>query len=104
MGFSELLELQFHVVPLLSFLLLFLFLYLFFDIRIKLRQSREEAADLKFNLEAAYKRIDELAAKKGKESYEVIQLLHDLSGGHALIEVKRVSPDSFFLRSPTGGE
>lgn len=38
--------------------------------------------------------------KARKESYEVKELLHDLTGGHALVEIRRVSPTDVFLRSP----
>jgi preprotein translocase subunit YajC len=33
-----------------------------------------------------------------KDSYEVIDLLHDLTSGKAIIEVKRVDPSSVFQR------
>ena len=34
------------------------------------------------------------------DSYEVQELLHDLTAGKALIEIKRIAPSSVFLRSP----
>lgn len=59
-------------------------------------------------LEETKNRIDalqkELSTRKLKNSYEVEELLHDLTAGKALIEIKRVAPSSFFLRSPRDSE
>lgn len=38
--------------------------------------------------------------KKPRETYDARALLHDLTGGAAYVEVKRIAPEQFFLRSP----
>jgi hypothetical protein len=38
--------------------------------------------------------------KKSTNSYEVEELLHDLTSGKSLVEIRRIAPSSFFLRSP----
>lgn len=40
------------------------------------------------------------SAKTRPESYEVKDLLRDLMAGRGLIEIKRIAPESFFIRSP----
>lgn len=39
---------------------------------------------------------------KPLESYEVRDLLHDLTAGDALVQIKRIAPSDVFLRSPRG--
>lgn len=39
---------------------------------------------------------------KPLESYEVRDLLHDLTSGDALVHIKRIAPTDVFLRSPRG--
>jgi len=46
--------------------------------------------------------LQQLKETKKNNSYEVTELLHDLTAGRALIEVKRIAPSDFFLRSPRG--
>ena len=62
-------------------------------------QLREDSRQLEKTLSVLNAEIIQIK-KKQKESYEVLDLLHDLSNGRGLIEVKRVAPSSFFLRSP----
>jgi hypothetical protein len=40
--------------------------------------------------------------KPKQETYDVRELLHDLTGGDALVHVKRVAPAEVFIRSPRG--
>lgn len=39
---------------------------------------------------------------KKVESYEVTQLLHDLTGGNAIVRIERIAPSDVLLRSPRG--
>lgn len=39
---------------------------------------------------------------KKSESYEVINLLHDLTAGAALVKIERVAPADVFIRSSRG--
>jgi len=37
------------------------------------------------------------------ESYEVRELIHDLTAGAAMVEIRRIAPADVFLRSPRHG-
>lgn len=52
----------------------------------------------------SYLLIKVRARKARQESYEVINLLHDLTAGKGLIEIKRIAPVDVFMRSPRGNQ
>lgn len=51
------------------------------------------------DLEFAEEELEKIKEDKKDSSYEVKDLLQDLLTGSALIQIKRISPESVFLRS-----
>lgn len=59
---------------------------------------QEEASRIQIEVEK-YRYLEKNPPKK-QDSYEVIELIHDLTAGRALVEIRRIDPTSFFIRSP----
>lgn len=53
-------------------------------------------ASVAFNVHLSLKQ----KKQKNKPDYDATQLLHDLTGGDALVKVTRISPENVLLRSP----
>lgn len=49
-----------------------------------------------------YRKLSHQKKHTGPESYEVTQLLHDLTAGHAMVKIVRVAPTDVFIRSAKG--
>lgn len=70
---------------------------------IRLRESLNVKTSIIDGLERTVTMMNEkVAAYRPEDSYEVKQLMNDLTAGRALVEVRRIAPEDFFLRSPRG--
>lgn len=60
----------------------------------------DEKNDFIKNLEKEYSEFKQTQSKR-PESYDVLELMHDLTNGRAIIEIKRIAPSDFFLKRPS---